>query len=212
MDCLTPEEVRAFLEHVPGRWYAFFLTAVVSGLRYGELLAMKWSNLDWNSERYFVKETLTKEADFAEVKTESSRQPVDLSPMCLDALREHRARQAEEKLQAGASYVDNDLVFATDTGTPLNFRNVATRVFRPALKAAGLRYIRFHDLRHTCASLLINQGESPKYIQKQLRHASIQMTFDRYGHLFPDTNREAVRRLDAALFGSRAQAEAGNAI
>lgn len=79
-------------------------------------------------------------------------------------------------------------------------------MFKPALKAGGIRsdknLIRFHDLRHTCASLLIAQGESPKYVQKQLRHASIDITFDRYGHLFPDTNKEVSRRLDATLFGA----------
>ena len=80
-------------------------------------------------------------------------------------------------------------------------RHISQRVFAPALKKAGLRTIRFHDLRHTAASLLIAQGENPKYIQKQMRHASIQVTFDRYGHLFPDTNRAVGRRLDQVLFG-----------
>jgi integrase len=75
------------------------------------------------------------------------------------------------------------------------------RIFEPALKAAGLRRIRFHDLGHTCASLLIAQGENPKYIQKQLRHASIQITFDRYGHLVPETNRKAMRKMEETLFG-----------
>jgi integrase len=76
-------------------------------------------------------------------------------------------------------------------------------VLEPALDGAGLRTIRFHDLRHTCAALLINQGESPKYIQKQLRHASIEMTFDTYGHLFPEAAQEAVQRLDGVLFAEK---------
>ncbi len=210
MDCLTPEEVRIFLDNVPGRWYAFFLTAITTGLRFGELLAAKWSNLDLNRGQYFVKETLTRKTEtqgvgFAQTKTEGSSQSVDLTPACLDALQAHKARQAEEKLQAGEHYRDLDLIFATPGGTPLNDRNVTERVFHPALKKAGLRRIRFHDLRHTCASLLINQGESPKYVQRQMRHASIEITFDRYGHLFPDANREAARRLDATLFGAQGQ-------
>ena len=81
-------------------------------------------------------------------------------------------------------------------------RNVVNRIFHPSLKRAGLRRIRFHDLRHTTASLLIAQGENPKYIQSQMRHASIQTTFDRYGHLFSDTHKEAVARLDATLSAS----------
>jgi integrase len=206
MDCLNPAEVREFLKHVPQKWYALFLVAIATGLRVGELLAMKWANVDWNLGKYFVRETLTRkmetqERGFASPKTEGSAQPVDLTPTCLDALKVHRKYQAEERLKAGGDYQDLDLVFSTSQGTPLNDRNVIQRVFEPALRDAGLRRIRFHDLRHTCASLLIAQGENPKYIQRQLRHASIQITFDRYGHLFPDANQEAVRRLDDTLFG-----------
>jgi len=106
-------------------------------------------------------------------KSESACAPVDLTPTCLDALRAHQKRQAEEKLKAGEKYRDMDLIFATAKGGPFQDINVVRRVFRPALKAAGIRsgenLIRFHDLRHTCASLLIAQGESPKYVQKQMR-------------------------------------------
>jgi len=206
MDCLTPDEVRLFLDHTPHRWYILFLTAITTGLRMGELLAMKWRNLDWDRQQYFVKEMLARkregyEKSFAATKTPGSAQPVDLTPTCLRLLREHKRRQAEEKDKAGEEYQDNDLIFATSRGTPLDHKNIVNRQFNPILKAAGLRHIRFHDLRHTCASLLIAQGESPKYVQKQLRHASIQITFDRYGHLFPDTNRKAARKLDETLFG-----------
>jgi integrase len=87
-------------------------------------------------------------------------------------------------------------------GTPLDRGNVVRRDFWPLLKQVGLRRIRFHDLRHTFATLLIDQGESPKYIQAQLGHASIQATMDRYGHLLPDINQQAGRRLEENLFGS----------
>jgi integrase len=107
------------------------------------------------------------------------------------------------KLKVGEEYEDQDLIFASDTGSHLHDSNVTKRVFKPALTEAGLRIIRFHDLRHTCASLLIAQGESPKYVQKQMRHASIEITFDRYGHLFPDENKEAAKRLDETLFGTK---------
>ncbi len=211
MDCLSPAEVRLFLAHVPASWYAFFLTAVTTGLRMGEMLAMKWDNLSWHTARYHVKEMWSrprdgKEAGFAPPKTATSAQPVDLTPTCLEALRGHRQRQAQEKLEAGEKYTDLGLVFATRTGSPWDHRNVTRRYFESSLRAAGLRVIRFHDLRHTCASLLIAQGESPKYVQRQLRHASSQMTFDRYGHLFPDTHHEVTRRLDVTLFGDDAPA------
>jgi integrase len=212
MDFLTAEEVRLFLNHVPDKWYPFFLTAIVTGLRAGELLAMKWGSLDWNRGQYFVKETWLRPrggqpARIAEPKTDSSIAPVDLTPTCMYALREHQRHQTEERLKAGEAYQNQDLIFATPEGTFLDSCNIVKRAFNPVLKAAGVRRIRFHDIRHTCASLLIAQSESPKYIQKQLRHASIEMTFDRYGHLFPDTNREAALRLDEALFGKRKEVE-----
>ena len=206
MDFLTADEVGLFLKHVPEKWIPFFLTAIVTGLRIGELFAMKWGNLDLNREQYFVKETWLRPrsghpATIAEPKTETSVAPVDLTPTCLKSLKQHRRIQTEKRLMVGSDYEDNDLIFSTPKGTSLDPWNVTKRVFNPALKASGLRRIRFHDLRHTCASLLIAQGESPKYIQKQLRHGSVEMTFDRYGHLFPDTNREAARRLDETIFG-----------
>ena len=117
----------------------------------------------------------------------------------------------QEELPEGETYRDLDLIFPTPKGTPLNDRNIIQRVFHPTLKKVGLRRIRFHDLRHTTASLLIHQGESPKYIQRQMRHASVEITFDRYGHLFPDANQEAARRLDVTLFGTGGQAGMSNA-
>jgi integrase len=208
MDFLTADECRLFLEHVPPKWYVFFYAAITTGLRQGELMAMKWSNLDWNRQQYFVREnyarkTTVSTAGFASVKTEGSAQSIDMTPTCLDILKGHRKRQAEEKLQAGEAYEDVGLIFAGQQGKPLDHRNIVNRVFEPILEAAGLRHIRFHDLRHTCASLLIDQGESPKYIQRQMRHASIKTTFDRYGHLFPEKNREAASRLDSSLIGNK---------
>jgi integrase len=207
MDAFTPAEVRGFLEHVPGRWYGFYVVAITTGLRMGELLAMRWRNLDWGRGQYFVRETWQRprggrQASFSVPKTEASIAPVDLPPEVLEALKAHRRAQSQEKLEAGRRYQDQDLIFATSDGGPLDDAHTVQRVFRPALRAAGLRTIRFHDLRHTTASLLIHQGESPKYIQSLMRHASIDITFDRYGHLFPDANREAAERLGQTLFGT----------
>jgi len=209
MDFLTAQEVGVFLNHVTNKWYAFFLTAIVTGLRAGELLAMKWGNLDWNRGQYFVRETWLRPRHgelptIADPKTKTSVAHVDLTPICLEAIKHHRTLQNEEKLALGHEYQNLDLIFCTSKGGMLDSSNIMKRVFHPVLKSAGLRQIRLHDLRHTCASLLISQGESPKYIQKQLRHASIEMTFDGYGHLFPDTNREVARRLDETLFGDKA--------
>ena len=105
----------------------------------------------------------------------------------MTALEEHKVFQAERRLRVGEEYKDKDLIFANSTGGLLDGANVA-RIYKKAIADAELRPIRFHDLRHTTASLLIEQGESPNYIQKQMRHASIEITFNRYGHLFPDVN------------------------
>ena len=206
MDFLTPAEARLLLDHVPEKWTALILTAITTGMRLGELLAMKWAHLDWHHARYTVRETLVRKSGkravgFGPVKTDSSAQTVDLTVRCLEALRRHRHRQSQTQL-AQRDFEDHGLIFCTDLGTPLNDRNVVQRVLEPALKYGGLRRIRFHDLRHTCASLLIAQGENVKYIQRQLRHASSQITFDRYGHLLPESHQEATRRLDDTLFGS----------
>ena len=204
MDCLKPDEVHALLRALPGKDQIFFYIAITTGLRMGELLAMKWSNISWNDGRYFVRENLARakgsfKGGLTTPKTTLSAQSVDLTPYCISLLKKHERLQAEEKLTAGHGYVDQDLIFATSTGTPLDPRNVVRRRFHTGLKAAGLRHIRFHDLRHTCASLLINQGVTPKYIQRQLRHSSIDTTFDRYGHLFPETSRKAVEGLDNTI-------------
>jgi len=204
MDFLTSEEVGLFLSQVSDKWFPFMLTAIITGMRIGELIAMKWGNLDRNKGRYYVKNTWLRPrgghpARIDEPKTEASVAAVDLTPSCIDALRRHKARQNEERLLAGEQYQNQDLIFATPMGTWIDDRNFVQRVFHPTLAAAGIRQIRFHDLRHTCASLLIDKNVSPKYIQKQLRHASIEMTFDRYGHLFPDSNREAVSKLEEVI-------------
>ncbi len=205
MDALGPKEVRLLLEHTPGRWFPLILTAVTTGMRLGELLAMKWQNLEWQSSRYWVKETLVRGSKerprgFGSVKTDSSAQNVDLTPRCLAALQEHHHRQSGQKL-AAIGYRDFDLIFATDKGTPLDDRNVVHRVLEPVLEDAGLRRIRFHDLRHTCATLLIAQNVPLKYVQRQLRLASMQITYDTYGHLLPEVRIESTALLDEALFG-----------
>ena len=165
---------------------------------------MKWANLDWKGGRYHVKENLLYASavgrlTLSRTKTDYSANPVDLTESCLNALRKHQVEQEREKQASG--YIDQGLIFADKFGSPITRNYVAAHVLRPTLKKAGLPKIRLHDFRHTCASLLIAQGESPKYIQRQMRHTSIQITFDRYGHLLENISQEATRRLDKTLFG-----------
>lgn len=173
---------------------------IFTELRRGELFAAKWGNVDWNRGQYFVKENLFRNK-FIEPKSSYSKAPVNLSPMLLEALHRHKAQQNQNKLSLGSEYKDFDLIFCQKNGKPLEPRSVVRLVFNPALTKAGIRRIRFHDLRHTFVTLLIAQGENLKYISRQARHSSIQTTIDRYGHLLPEVNREAGAKLDKTVFG-----------
>ena len=117
----------------------------------------------------------------------------------VEALRSHRMRQLEEQLRAGSKWQDNALVFATGKAAPIETQNVANRYFKPLLKRAGLPDIRWHDLLHTCATLLLSRGTHPKLVQHLLGHASIQLTLDRYSHWIPSMGRHAAEGMDEAL-------------
>jgi integrase len=124
--------------------------------------------------------------------------PIDLPQRTLEALRTHRKHQLEEKLRA-SSYKASDLVFATGKGTPLDAKNIVNRHFKPLLKRAGLPSIRWHNLRHTCATLLLGRGVHPKLVQHLLGHASITMTLERYSRWIPSMGRHAADGMDEAL-------------
>ena len=208
MDYLNPDEVRLLLKHSDEPYRTLFLTAALTGMRMGEILAFQWGDIDWNANRIHVRRSvfwyLKREAEelgqdettlwrFTSPKSKRSKRAIIMSPGLKEALELHR-------IQCPAS--PHDLVFCTPKGTPLQYRNLIRREFEPALTRAGLRKIRFHDLRHTYTALLIAQGAHAKFIQSQLGHASIQTTLDRYGHLLPETQQHVGERLDAQLFGS----------
>jgi integrase len=129
---------------------------------------------------------------FYEPKTKTSRRKIDLAPELIGRLKEWKMACPHGEL---------NLVFPTEVGTPESADNMRKRRFFPALRRAGLPQIRFHDLRHTYASLLIDQGEHPKYIQTQMGHSSIKVTMDVYGHLMNTVNREAASRLGSIVLG-----------
>src|SRR6266508_1934631 len=173
-------------------------------MRRGELLALCWGDVDWNSRRVWVRRNVTHRGVFQEPKTRGSVRAIAMPATLATALREH---------QMASRFKDSeDLIFSTEKGTTIDGHNFVHRVFDPALRQAGLPKIRFHDLRHSFASLLIAQGEHPKLISEQLGHASVQITLDRYGHLLPASYDSAGERLDAALFGADLQASASSAV
>ena len=192
MDFFTPEEIRLFLNNVNSNYYTLFLTAVMTGMRRGELLALQWGDIDWNSNQISVRRSIYR-GEFINPKSKNSYRRIMMSPILHHALEQHRL--------LGKRSV-RELVFSNGNGLPIDPDNLVKREFHSALDRAGLRRIRFHDLRHSYASLLISQGENIKFIQSQLGHASAKTTLDRYGHLMPNLENDAARRLDKTVFGS----------
>jgi integrase len=191
MSFLTPAEVPVFLDALPEEWRPLFFTLIFSGMRLGELLALKWSDIDWDAGTIRISRSVW-HGEFQEPKTRNAVRTVGMSD---------RLRWTLMDRMLAAPQSPHDLVFCTAEGGLLDQANLRHRVFEPALAAAGFRKIRIHDLRHTYASLLINNGENLKYAQQQLGHASITTTVDRYGHLMPDAHVGAGQRLDASVFG-----------
>lgn len=208
MAFLHPDEIRLLLKHADEPYRTLFLTAIFTGMRRGELLGLRWGDIDWHNNLIHIRRSLYchSEAElverheenkekwrFSTPKSKKSIRAIQMSPRLREALELHR-------LQCPVS--SHDLVFCTAQGSPMDAPNMVKREFLPALSRAGLRRIRFHDLRHTYTTLLIAQGANVKFIQSQLGHSSIEMTLDRYGHLLPDAQRGVGERLDSQVFGA----------
>ncbi len=206
---LDAEQASKFLNAARGeKLEALYVLSLAVGLRIGEALGLKWSDIDLDGKTLRVNRQLQRmrriedvpgKLVFSEPKN-ASRRSVDLPDKAVEALRSHRKGQMEAQLKAGAGWQDNGLVFATGKGGPLDAQNVVNRHFNPLLKRADLPDIRWHDLRHTCATLLLGkQGLHPKNVQQLLGHASIQLTLDRYSHWMPTMGKHTASAMDEAL-------------
>jgi integrase len=199
-DTLSAGEVRALRALVTGtRWEALLILTVASGPRQGEVLGFRWSDLDLTHGVLQVRRQLQRDKTYSAPKTESRRR-IDLAAPEVRALERHRALQEADRLAHGGAYEDHDLVFCTYRGRPLGWRNV-TREFKKHLRAAGLREIRFHDLRHTNATLMLEAGIHPKVVQERLGHSDIAITLNIYSHVMPTLGRDAAQQLRDALHG-----------
>ena len=187
---LTPFEISALLSQTKEQKYnVLFSLAIFSGARQGELLGLKWADIDWHNSQIHIQRTFNNGAFFT-TKTSEGNRKIDIGPTTMKALKEWRLGCPPGKL---------GLVFPTAKGTPMNHNNMVSRHFRPALRAANIEKIRFHDLRHTYASLLIDQGENIKYIQTQLGHSNPTVTLNVYAHLMKPTNQESAQRLESMI-------------
>jgi integrase len=206
MQVLTPKQVGLFLKATDGDRYAvLFAFALATGMRPSEYLALQWKDVDLKAGTVIVQRSLVrlnKEWKFAETKTARSRRTIPLPKTVTRQLKSHKQRQAAERLKAGSGYNNNDLVFATQSGLPVNLHNLLHQNFKPILVKAKLpKIIRLYDLRHTCATLLMGAGENPKVVSERLGHASIALTLDVYSHVLPTMQEKAAERLELAMFG-----------
>jgi integrase len=203
MTTLAPEQARAFLAGARGdRLEALYVLALSTGMRQGELLGLRWKDVNLERGVLQVKSTLQRGAHgfvFSEPKTARSRRQIILTKVASAGLKRHRIRQAEERLSLGEAWEDNDLVFANEAGRPIESTNLVRRSFRSVLNRAGLPRMRFHDLRHTYATLALGQGVHPKVVSDALGHANISITLDTYSHTTAAMHQQAADALDAVL-------------
>jgi integrase len=203
---LNPEQARVLLESARGdRFEALYVLAVHSGLRQGELLALKWQDVDLEAGMLQVRRTLSITKDgptFNPPKTAKGRRRVGLTTAAVVALNEHLRRQLAEVKALGDAYEDQGLVFPGLKGQPLRPWSLTGGPYLRLLERAGLpKETRFHDLRHTCATLLLCQGVHPKLVQELLGHATIAITLDTYSHVLPSLGDRAARAMESVFSG-----------
>ena len=212
--CWEAHEAKAFLAAAKAAGpqpAAFYALALDNGARKGELCGLKWADVDFVNGRLTIQRQLVKpgpEPVFGPVKNKTPR-TLELAAETIALLRKHRGHQAELKLRNGERYRDQGLVFAKEwedltrgrdtLGDPLQANNLGQREFRKLLEASGVRRIKFHGLRHTCATLLLQAGVPANVVQQRLGHKKIEITLSVYAHALPSMQQDAAARLAAML-------------
>jgi integrase len=183
------------------RLYALYVLALCLGLRRGELLGLRWSDIDLSNETLEVAVSLQRVAGALRLvppKTDDSARTIPLPPPCVTALREHAERQAVERVNAGMDWQNRGLVFPSRIGTPMEPDNLR-RSWARISKSAGIADVRFHDIRHTCVSLLLDLKVPPHIVREIVGHSDIEVTMTIYAHASLDEKRAALRKLGDAL-------------
>jgi integrase len=179
------------------RWHALYVCALMLGLRLGELLGLRWEDVDLDAAILAVRQNSVRvdgELRYQPPKTRRSRRTLPLPAPLVTALREHKVRQAADRLALGPGWIDTGLVFTTRLGTPIEPRNL-TRHFYGVRARAGLAGVRFHDLRHTCITLLLNLGVPPHTVQAIAGHSHINVTMAIYAHVVMTEQERALKAL-----------------
>ncbi len=193
---LTLEQAKRLLEGIQGhRLEVVLMMAVITGMRKGEIIALRWSDVDLERRVLHVVHTVDYIPGYGyvqnEPKTQAGKRTIDLPAFFVDVLRQHRMKQEERRLKVGEAWEGRDLVFPDLTGGYLNPIHVL-RMFKKILERAELPHMHFHDLSHSAATILISMGINPKVIQELLGHSDISITLGIYGHLFPSMQKDVV--------------------
>lgn len=206
MQSWTVAEAAAFLDHVAeDRLYAAWLLFLQRGPRRGEIAGLRWTDVDLDTGRLSIVHTrvlVNSKTEKSEPKTSAGRRIVPVSSRLVAALRSHRRAQLEERMAWGEAWSDSGYVFTRQDGTPLHPEHLST-AFEGHVRRAGLRMIRLHDTRHTCATLALEAGEKTEVVSRWLGHASVSITQDIYQHVIPSMIEEAGERLDEIVFKRR---------
>jgi len=199
---LTTQQAKATLGAAAGhRLHALYVLALFLGLRRGELLGLRWQDVDLDGAKLEVVQTLQRVGGSLRLvppKTEDSARTVPLPPICVEALREHRKRQFAERSERWPDWDDHGLVFPSRRGTPIE-PDKLRRSWGEIRQGAGLGATRFHDLRHTCVTLLLDLGTPPHVVREIVGHSAIEVTMTIYAHVSLDEKRKALRKLGEAL-------------
>jgi len=213
MNILSEIEINQLLNYLHGtRYEALYHLAIATGLRQSELLGLKWSDLDWNKRSLIVQRQLKRKFKptdlFDSFKTHHSRRTITIGIRSLEILQRHLIIQNKEKAKVVKRWKDNDLMFPSSVGTPISQRNLF-RHFKNILRKLGLPIIRFHDLRHTAASLMLNYGIPPIIVSRRLGHSKVSITLDIYGHLIPEMQDEAAKLIDDLIIPEQVDFQPG---
>ncbi len=199
---LTPAEAVHFVNGLKGeRWEAYWVASLSLGLRSGEVRGLRWSDVDLEKSEIRIRQTIVRaggQVIVQEPKSHTSRRTLVVPRMLAERLREHRRRQVEERLAAGPRWRESGLVFTTSVGTAIDASNALHDLHR-ILEKLGLPRMRAHDLRHSCASLLLAQGAHPRLIMEQLGHSQFGLTMNTYSHVMPALMKDAADKMDLVL-------------
>lgn len=205
INTLAYEDIPHFLQVAQNSTYYYvFITALLTGMRLGEILALRWRNVDLVRGMVSVVETLhvaRRSWDLRQPKSPHSRRQVALPQSLVAQLEELRTRQEEQRGMLGTAFTDDVFVFAHADGKPFGYHSVS-KEFAHVMDKAGLPHIRFHDLRHTHATLLLRAGVHGKVVSERLGHASVAFTLDTYSHVLPGLQENAAEKLDTMIRGN----------